>query len=119
PKDIKKRENIESLNFKLSLLEDLLYLSEKNNFNQKIIREIFLSLYKDNLEEVSNLEKYLKEKNLIKDEISEGELEKEIIKTIEENAGAPFSAIMGILMKKYNNLANGKKISEILKKHIK
>ena len=48
--------------------------------------------------------------------ISDKELEKELKKIVEKNKGLPFGALMGIAMKKFRGKAEGKKISEILKK---
>ena len=48
--------------------------------------------------------------------ICDKELEKELKKIVEKNKGLPFGALMGIAMKKFRGKAEGKKISEILKK---
>jgi glutamyl-tRNA(Gln) amidotransferase subunit E len=48
--------------------------------------------------------------------ISDKELEKELKKIVGKNKEAPFGALMGIAMKQFRGKAEGKKISEILKK---
>ena len=119
PKDIKKRENLKIYNFKFSLLNDLLKLDKKKKFSQKIIRDIFISLYKDKKDECENLEKYLKKKNLIFDEIPQKEIENKIKKLILKNPKAPIGALMGICMKEFCGKVDGKKINEILRKELK
>ena len=116
PKDIRKRDNIEPTNIKYNLLKDLLQQAKENDFNQKVIRDIFVSLYKDNLEEVSNLKKYIEEKGLIADKVDDREIEKIIKNIIEKNKGAPFGALMGIAMQQTKGAIDGKTISQILKK---
>jgi glutamyl-tRNA(Gln) amidotransferase subunit E len=114
PKDIKKRENIEPVSFSYSLLEDLLSLQSKESLNQKAIRDIFISLYKDNLSEVESLEKYVKEKNLIAKQVSDEELKNIIEEIISKHPGAPFGALMGMVMKAVPGV-DGKKASQIIK----
>lgn len=116
PKDIKKRENIEPIDFRYELLESILKEAKESNLNQNIIRDIFISLYQDNLSEVENLKKYIEEKNLIAEPVDESEIEDTVKKIIDENKGAPFGALMGHAMKAFGGKVDGKKISEILKK---
>lgn len=116
PKDIKKRDNIEPIDFKYELFEDLLKETKKNDFSHKIIRDIFLSLYKDGLESVDDINSYIKEKDIISESLPDEEIEKVISKIISENEGAPFGALMGHCMKAFNGKVDGKKISEKLKK---
>ncbi len=116
PKDIKKREKIEPLDFNYSLLEDLLKESEKNNFSQTVIRDIFLSLYKEKIESIENFSKYLEKKGFIGEAIGESEIEEKLKEIIEKNKGAPFGALMGHAMKEFGSKVDGKKISEMIKK---
>ncbi len=50
--------------------------------------------------------------------MSDSDIEKEIRKVIEKNKGAPFAAVMGEAMKVLRGKADGKKVSEIIKKYI-
>lgn len=119
PKDIKKRESIEPVNFKLSLLEDLLKTITKENINQKIIRDIFISLYQDKIEETNNLKSYLDKKGFLAEKLSEDIIEEKIKEIIEKNPGAPIGALMGHAMREFKAQVDGKKISEILQKLLK
>ena len=116
-KDIKKREKI-NCNLKYELLEEIFKITKKNNINLKTLRDVFVSIYKDNFHEAKNLEKYLKEKNFLIEKISEIEIEKKVCEIIEKNKGAPFSALMGLCMKEFGGRVCGKKLSEILKEKI-
>ncbi len=116
PKDIKKRDNVEPIDLKYSLFESLLKISKEDNLNSQTIRDIFMSLYKDKLDEVSNLKKYIEDKKLIGEKIDSKEIEQKIKQIVEKNKGAPFGALMGLCMKEFNGSVDGKIISEILKK---
>ena len=116
PKDIKKRDNLEPIDFKYSLLSDLLAEVKAGDINQKTIRDVFVSLYKDKLDEVSSLKDYLDDKGLISESVSDSEIEEKIKEIVEKNKGAPFGALMGHAMKAFNGQVDGKKISEILRK---
>lgn len=119
PKDIKKRENIEPIDFKLSLIEDLLKTTNKENINQKIIRDIFVSLYKDKIEETENIKNYIDKKGFLKEKISDKEIENKIKEIIEKNKGAPIGVLIGHSMKEFSGSVDGKKISDILQKLLK
>ena len=114
-KDIKKRDKVETYDFKYSLFESLLSEFVKEDMNLKAIRDVFLSLYKDQVEEIDNVKKYLEENNLISEKIDEGELEEKVRQVIENNKGAPFGALMGLTMKAIPGV-DGKQVSQILKK---
>lgn len=116
PKDIRKRENLEPVDFRIDLLEQLVSEINQNNLNQKTIRDIFISLYKDNLNSVASLSTYIKEKNLVADEINDEVLEAKIKEIVDNNKGAPFGALMGLAMKEFNGAVDGKKLSQLLKK---
>jgi len=49
--------------------------------------------------------------------VSLDEIEPEIIKLIKKNKGAPMGAIMGMVMKKFNNV-DGRKVNELVRKHM-
>ena len=116
PKDIRKREGVEPVDFKYELLLDLLKEVKDSNLNQKTIRDIFLSLYKDKKSHIDNLKEYLKERNLLVKSIDVKEVEKKIKEIIKENKGAPFGALMGKCMQTFNETVDGKLVSQILKK---
>lgn len=115
PKDIKKRDNIEPISLSASLYASLLESSEKHNMNQKVLRDVLISLYKEQLETVSNLEEYLKEKELLAEPVDEGIVEAKLKEIVEANKGAPFGALMGKAMGAFNGKVDGKLISKILK----
>ncbi len=50
--------------------------------------------------------------------VSDEELEKAVKETVSKNKGAPFGALMGMVMGRFRGRADGKKISELVKKHI-
>ena len=47
-----------------------------------------------------------------------GEIEAEIKKIVEKNKGKPFGALMGMAMAKFQGKADGKVVSELLKKYL-
>jgi glutamyl-tRNA(Gln) amidotransferase subunit E len=116
PKDIKKRDKLENNSITLSLYEDILSSSKKYDFNQKVLRDVLVSLYKDNLVSVSNFEAYLKKKELLAEPVDENLVEDKIKEIIEQNKGAPFGALMGKAMGAFNGKVDGKLISSLLKK---
>ena len=118
PKDIKKRDNIEPVDFSYNLLQDLLSQITLKNLNTQTIRDIFISLYTQKLQEVENLELYLKENNLLVEQLSVDEVRVEVKKIISQNSGAPFGALMGMCMKELGKKADGKIISQILKEEM-
>ena len=115
PKDIKRREGVETYDFSYSLLYDLLALSNQESIDNRTIRDIFLSLYKDKLKEVSNVKEYVENKDLLVEELSDEELKQIVQEVIKENEGAPFGALMGKAMQKVGGKADGKRISSMLK----
>ncbi len=118
PKDIKKRDKVEPIDFKYSLMLDLAKSICENDFNQNAIRDIFVSLYKDRLSEVSNLSKYLEDNKLISEPVDEAEVESKIKEIIAKANGAPFGAVMGMCMKEFAGAVDGKLISSLLKKNM-
>lgn len=118
PKDIKKRDKIDPVDFKYSLMLDLAKSIKENNFNQNSIRDIFVSLYKDRLVEVNNLQTYLEENKLISEPVDEAAVEEKIKEIISKANGAPFGAVMGMCMKEFAGAVDGKLISSLLKKNM-
>ena len=116
PKDIKKRDGVEPVDFKYELLLDLLKEVRESNLNQKAVRDIFLSLYKDKKSHVDNLKEYLEKRNLLVKSVDVKEVEEKIKEIVKENKGAPFGALMGKCMQAFNGKMDGKLVSEILKK---
>ncbi|MDA3855675.1 MAG: Glu-tRNA(Gln) amidotransferase subunit GatE [Candidatus Woesearchaeota archaeon] len=116
PKDIRKRESIEPINLNYELLENIIKASSENLINQKIIRDLFISLYKENLSNVSNLKDYLEERGLVLESFDEAEVEKKIREIVTQNSKAPFGALMGMCMNAFEGKVDGKVISSILKK---
>jgi glutamyl-tRNA(Gln) amidotransferase subunit E len=117
-KDIKKRDKIEPVDFKYSLMLDLAKSIKENDFNQNSVRDIFVSLYKDRLSEVSNLSKYLDDNKLISEPVDESAVEEKIKEIISSAKGAPFGAVMGMCMKEFAGTVDGKLISSLLKKNM-
>lgn len=115
PKDIRKREGIEPQDFKVELLEDILKTSKENDLNQQVIRDIFISLYKDNLENVASIKDYIDQKGLVKEQVSDEEIEAKLKEIIDKNAGAPLGALMGHAMKQFGGSVDGRRISQKLK----
>ncbi|MFW6008988.1 MAG: Glu-tRNA(Gln) amidotransferase subunit GatE, partial [archaeon] len=116
PKEIKKRENIEIVDFNFNLIKQVIDLLNQEKLNKNSIYNLYLNLYKNSVREVDDLEKYLKNNNLIAKEVDEQEIEQKIKKIVSENQGAPFGALMGIVMKEFSGNIDGKKVSQILKK---
>jgi glutamyl-tRNA(Gln) amidotransferase subunit E len=116
-KDIKSREKIKTYNFKYNLIEQLLNLTKKDNLSLKTIRDIYLSLFKDEVKNVENLKKYIEEKNLIV-KVDLNEITKKVKEIISKFEGAPFGALMGHCQKEFKGVVDGKILSEILKKEL-
>lgn len=116
PKDIKKRDGLVPIDFRYELLEDILKEVNSGELNARSIRDLFVSLYKDELDYVENLRSYLKQKGLLIEAIDDSEVEEKIKEIIIKNPGAPFGALMGHAAKEFAGKVEGKKISEILKK---
>jgi Glu-tRNA(Gln) amidotransferase subunit E-like FAD-binding protein len=106
PKEIKKRHNIEiNINEHYKLILDKL---NKNEINNSSIEEILIKLH--NKEKI-NFDNY---KPLPLDQI-----EKEILKIINENKNLPFGALMGKCMQHFKGKVDGKIVNEIINKNLK
>lgn len=115
PKDIKKRDKIEVFDLKFDLLCDLFKTVKDKNLSNSIIRDILVSLFSEGVENINNLSKYIEEKNLIGESISDEDIKSKVLEIIKENPNAPFGALMGKCMQAFNSKIDGKKISGILK----
>ena len=115
PKDIKKRDNVEPIDFKYNLLKELLSYTTKHNLNQQTIRDIVISLYQKEISNSIIIEEFIKEHNLVEEQLSDEDLKSEIKEIISTNSNAPFGALMGMCMSKLSKRADGKKISQVLK----
>jgi Glu-tRNA(Gln) amidotransferase subunit E-like FAD-binding protein len=105
PKEIKKRFMIKKKVSEKDLRKVLSYLN-KGEIAKEAIVEILVKKLKG-------------EKFDIKDyKSSVGDLEKDIKKIIKENKGASINALMGEVMARYRGKVDGKKVMEILKKHL-
>ncbi|MFP4402132.1 MAG: Glu-tRNA(Gln) amidotransferase subunit GatE [Candidatus Nanoarchaeia archaeon] len=118
PKDIKKREQIEPVDFSHELLHDLLTTITKNNMNTQSIRDIFISLYQKQIQDAINVEQYLQENNLLQEQLGVDEIRASIQTIIGQNPNAPFGALMGLCMKEFGKQADGKIISKILNEEL-
>ena len=116
PKEIKKREKIETFDFSFELIKNILFKLSEDKLNKNSIYDLFVNLTKDQKIQVENLDKYLEEKGLIQEKINIEEVEQKIKEIIGKNSGAPFGALMGQCMKAFNGTVDGKIISETLKK---
>ncbi len=107
PKDIKSRlklniENITEENYK-----EILTAINESKINKDAVFEL--------LTDAANK----KELNFNKFKTaSSKDIEKEIIQTIKQNQGAPFNALMGILMGKYKGRVDGSELARILKENL-
>jgi len=106
PKEIKKRYNKE-IDVE-PLLEKILIKLDKGEISKEAVFEIFVEIANGKTPD------YSKYKSIDKKEI-----EKEVIKIIKDNSGAPFGALMGIVMSRFRGKVDGKVISELIKKNLK
>jgi len=105
PKELKTRLNIKK-EVPEKLLREIL-----SAFNEgKVVKEAILDLMANAAEGKKLNFKQFKS-------LDEKDIEKEIIKIIKKNKGAPFGGIMGDVMKKFRGKVDGKTVSELVKKH--
>jgi glutamyl-tRNA(Gln) amidotransferase subunit E len=117
PKEVKKREGIEILDFDLSLTEQIVKLVVDNKLNKNSLYDLHVLLYKEKISNLDNLEAFLEDKGFLGEKVDESEIEEKIKQIVENNKGAPFGALMGFVMKDMGGKVDGKKVSEILKKY--
>ncbi|MCA9459148.1 MAG: Glu-tRNA(Gln) amidotransferase subunit GatE [Nanoarchaeota archaeon] len=122
PKEIRKREKIETFDLSSELIINILKALEKEQINKDSLYTLLTKIYTENkitienLENFENFENYLKENNLIVEKIDTKEIENKIKEIINKNPNAPFGALMGICMKEFQGNVDGKIISQTLKK---
>lgn len=104
PFELKRKYNADPDILTENNFRDLfLYLSQ-----DKIHKDIVLDVLLDMTKNTFNIQKYAK--------LSTEELHKGIKEVIQQNPNAPFSALMGLCIKKFQGKASGQFISEELKK---
>jgi len=116
PKEIGKREKVETFDFEHDLLVQILKFLDEGKLNRQSSYDLFLSLYKDNRNNVEDLQGYMEKKGLVVEDVDEAEVEKKVKEIVDKNSGAPFGALMGLCMKEFGGKVDGKLISGILKK---
>lgn len=108
PKDIKTRLKVDADNIKEDDFKKVLtWLNEGRIAKEAVV---------DMLADMANGKKVDVEKYKA---VSEKDLEEEIKDLVNEKKGLNASALMGILMVKYRGKVDGKKIMDMLKKHVK
>lgn len=108
PKELRRRFNLEVDN---SIYQHIFFLFEKLN-NSDISREAFIDI----LAELAKGNKVDFSKYKV---VSGKDLESELKKIVNQNKNAPFGALMGKAMAKFRGVADGKAVSDLLKKLIK
>jgi Glu-tRNA(Gln) amidotransferase subunit E-like FAD-binding protein len=101
------RNGLDTEKINSEILESIFYELNKGNISKNSIRNILEGVCQG-----KNLEKLLSQNKNIDDK----ELETQIKQIIKKNKEAPFNALMGLTMKKFKGKADGKKISEILRR---
>ncbi len=105
PKEIKSRFNLDITKLTEDNFHAVLELLDENKIPKNAVIDILADLIKEGK---INLDKYLA--------VSDKELETGIKEIIDQNRGASFGALMGEVMKRFKGKADGKKVSEIIKK---
>ena len=108
PKEIKTRFNLDSEKLIDNDFEEILSYLNEGKISKEAILELLIKKIKGEKIDLSNFES-----------VSDEELEKQIKKIISEKPNLNIGAYMGIAMAKYRGKAEGKKIMDILKKHVK
>ncbi len=108
PKEIKTRFREDSSKLAANDFEEILgYLNDSKIAKEAVIGLLVKKIKNEKID-LSGFEA-----------VSDTELEKEIKKMIQEKPGLNIGGYMGLLMGKYRGKVDGKKIMEILKRHIK
>jgi len=107
PKDMKKRLDIDSSKLGFNDFEEVLGYLGKGYLNKDAVFEV---LCEKALGKNVDLDRFKK--------ISNEEIENVVKDVINQNKGAPFNALMGIAMERLRGKADGKVVSEIIKKLI-
>ena len=108
PKEIKTRFNLDSSQLADKDFEEILSYLNEGKIPKEGILELLAKKIKDEKIDLSHFES-----------ISDKELEKEIRKIIDEKPNLNIGAYMGLMMSKHRGKVEGKKIMELLKKHLK
>jgi len=109
-KELKRKHKIDTEKITHEHLEKVFEALDKGKIGKDSVMDILKKIPGTN--KLEDLEKIFEQYILISDK----ELETEIKKIVEENKSTPFGALIGLAMKKFKGKAEGKKISEILKK---
>ncbi len=108
PKEIKKRFNLTSEKLTQKDFEFVFKNLEEKNITKEAAKDILLNIIQN---KHIDLSKYKP--------VDTSEIENKLKEIIEKNKGASFSALMGEAMKEFKGKADGKAVSELLKKLLK
>lgn len=106
PKELKTRLKLDITKLTEEDFFSVFSLLNENKIDKNNILDVLADLIKNNKIDLSKYKT-----------ISSLDLEKEIKKIVKQNKGAPFGALMGIAMQKFKGKADGKKVSELIKKY--
>ncbi|MBD3259933.1 Glu-tRNA(Gln) amidotransferase subunit GatE [Candidatus Woesearchaeota archaeon] len=109
-KELKRKHKVDIDKIEKEHLEKIFEALDKGKIGKDSVVDILKKI--PEIKKLKDLENIIEQFVLISDE----ELEKGIKRIIEENKSNTFGALMGMAMKKFKGKAEGKKISEILKK---
>ena len=108
PKEIKTRFNLDSSHLADKDFEEILSYLNEGKIPKEAILDLLIKKIKDEKIDLSHFES-----------VSDEELENEIKKAINEKPNLNIGAYMGLMMAKYRGKVEGKKIMELLKRHVK
>ena len=108
PKEIKTRFDLNPQKLKDSDFEEILSYLNEGKIAKEAVIELLVKKIKGEEIDLSHFES-----------ISDEELEKEIKNMIKEKSNLNIGAYMGLMMAKHRGKVEGKKIMELLKKHLK
>ena len=105
PKSIKKRFKLDTSVLTRAHFEDVLRAVASKEIAREAVLEVLCEVCRSGTFDLAPYRK-----------VSAKELESAIAKIVAKNKGAPFGALMGLVMKKYRGRADGKLISELIRK---
>ncbi len=108
PKEIKARFDLDSSKLKDDDYEEVLSYLNEGNIAKEAVIELLVKKIKGERIDLGHFES-----------VSDEELEKEIKEMIKEKPNLNIGAYMGLLMAKHRGKTEGKKIMDLLKKHVK
>ena len=108
PKEIKTRFNFDSSKLADGDFEEVLSYLDDGKIAKEAVIDLLVKKIKNEKIDLSHFES-----------VSDGELEKEIKNMIKEKPNLNIGAYMGLIMSKHRGKVEGKKIMDLLKKHIK